>query len=93
MRYEGSIRLVHLHPSVDDSDSITISVLRAGLSDAKLEYETLSYTWGKQYPKQTAFCRNPWGILGRDAKARMLVGSNVYYWRICREIRNSVRNK
>jgi hypothetical protein len=63
MRNEDSIRLIHLHHSVDDSAPITISILRARLSDAKLEYEALSYTWGKQYPKQTVFCRNPPSVL------------------------------
>jgi hypothetical protein len=63
MRNGDSIRLIHLHHSADDSAPITISILRARLSDAKLEYEALSYTWGKQYLKQTVFCRNPPSIL------------------------------
>jgi hypothetical protein len=63
MRNGESIRLIHLHHSVDDSAPITISILHARLSDAKLDYEALSYTWGNQYSKQTVFCRNPPSVL------------------------------
>ncbi|CZR62776.1 uncharacterized protein PAC_12673 [Phialocephala subalpina] len=63
MRNKDSIRLIHLHHSVDDSAPITVSILRARLSDAKLEYEALSYTWGNQYSKQIVFCRNPPSVL------------------------------
>ena len=63
MRSGDSIRLIHLHHSVDDSAPITISIFRARLSDAKLKYEALSYTWGNQYSKQTVFCRNPPSVL------------------------------
>jgi hypothetical protein len=63
MRNGDSIRLVYLHHPLDDSAPITISIFRAPLSDAKLEYEALSYTWGNQYSKQTVFCRNPPSVL------------------------------
>jgi len=63
IRHKDSIRLLHLHPSVDDSAPITFSILQARLSDTKLEYEALSYTWGIQFPKQTVFCQNPPSIL------------------------------
>ena len=63
MRSGDSIRLIHLHHSVDDSAPITISIFRARLSDAKLNYEALSYNWGDQYSKQTVFCRNPPSVL------------------------------
>jgi hypothetical protein len=63
MRNEDSIRLIHLHHSVDDSAPITISIFRARLSDAKLKYEALSYNWGNQYSKQTVFCSNPPSVL------------------------------
>jgi hypothetical protein len=63
MRNEDSIRLIHLHHSVDDSAPITISIFRTRLSDAKLKYEALSYNWGNHYSKQTVFCSNPPSVL------------------------------
>ncbi|KAH7410638.1 heterokaryon incompatibility protein-domain-containing protein [Cadophora sp. MPI-SDFR-AT-0126] len=63
LRHGDSIRLIHLQPSDDDSAPIKFSLLRARLSDANLDYEALSYTWGAEYPKQTIFCQNPPSIL------------------------------
>jgi hypothetical protein len=63
IRSGDSIRLIHLHHSLDDSAPITISIFCARLSDAKLKYEALSYNWGSQYSKQTVFCRNPPSVL------------------------------
>jgi hypothetical protein len=59
IRHKDSIRIIHLDSSVDDNAPITFKILQSRLSDVKLEYEALSYTWGAQYPKQRAFCRNP----------------------------------
>ncbi|KAF2094038.1 hypothetical protein NA57DRAFT_25350, partial [Rhizodiscina lignyota] len=63
LRYNDSIRVIQLHCSVDDSAPILISIWRARISDARPEYEALSYTWGEKYPRRKIFCRNPASVL------------------------------
>ncbi len=59
MCYGDSIRLIHLQPAGSENDSIKFSLHDARLSDAKLGYEALSYTWGAEYPKHTIFRQDP----------------------------------
>ncbi|XP_014558240.1 hypothetical protein COCVIDRAFT_82062, partial [Bipolaris victoriae FI3] len=40
------LRVLTLHPSLNDSDPIACTIQHASLSDASLEYKALSYTWG-----------------------------------------------
>jgi len=63
LRYDDSIRLMHLQPAAGENDSIEFSLQDSRLSDANLGYEALSYTCGADHPKQLIFCQDPSSIL------------------------------
>ncbi|EUC41293.1 hypothetical protein COCMIDRAFT_40509 [Bipolaris oryzae ATCC 44560] len=50
LQSNDSLRILTLHPSLKDSDPIACTIQHASLSDASLEYEALSYTWGDSNP-------------------------------------------
>lgn len=52
LQYDDSIRVLVLHPSLNDSDPILCTLQSARLSDASLEYTALSYTWGDNAQQQ-----------------------------------------
>lgn len=68
--YKDSIRILILHPSSNDLDPIICTIQHARLSDASLEYEALSYTWGD--PGGTK------SIMFHDSIMRLAVGDNCY---------------
>jgi hypothetical protein len=64
------IRLLVLHPSLNDSDPITCTIQHARLFDASLGYEAVSYTWGN--PTQTQ------EICFKGSMRKLFVGKNCY---------------
>jgi hypothetical protein len=68
LQYNDSIRILVLHPSLNIPDPITFTIQHARLSDASLEYEALSYTWGDITYKQTIHLYN--------GRRELLVGKN-----------------
>lgn len=58
LQYDDSVRILVLHPSVDNSDPIKCTIQQARLSDASLEYEALSYTWGDTAQTQAVHLDN-----------------------------------
>jgi hypothetical protein len=58
LQYGDSIRILVLHPSSNDSDPITCTIQHARLSDASLEFEAVSYTWGNNTQTRAIYFNN-----------------------------------
>lgn len=71
LQHDDSIRILVLHPSLQESDPITCSIRHERLSDASLEYEAVSYTWGDTTQQRA--------IYFRDRKGELAVGENCHY--------------
>lgn len=46
LEHADSIRLLILHPAVDDDTEIRCTIQHVRLSDPDLDHEAISYTWG-----------------------------------------------
>jgi hypothetical protein len=58
LEYNDSIRVLVLHPSSNGSDLLICTIQHARLSDASLEYEAVSYTWGDTADQQAIYFHN-----------------------------------
>jgi Heterokaryon incompatibility protein (HET) len=56
LRHNDSLRLVQIHPVHDDAAPIRCTIRRYRLSDPKLKYYAISYTWGESTFKVPIFC-------------------------------------
>jgi hypothetical protein len=70
LQHHDSIRILVLHPSVQDTEPITCSIRHGRLFDASLEYEAVSYTWGNTTQQRA--------IYFRDRKRELIVGENCH---------------
>lgn len=58
LQYNDSFRLLALHPSLHSSDPIRCTIQPARFSDAFLNYEAVSYTWGDSAQTQVICFHN-----------------------------------
>jgi hypothetical protein len=70
LEHDQSIRLLILHPSLDDSKPITCTIQHLQLSHQALKYEALSYTWGNTSRTKA--------IKFHPADKELIVGENCY---------------
>jgi hypothetical protein len=70
LQHGGSIRILVLHPSLNDSYPILCTILHAQLYFDPLEYEALSYTWGSTDKTST--------IQFDNGKSELQVTQNCY---------------
>ncbi|KAF2125227.1 HET-domain-containing protein [Dothidotthia symphoricarpi CBS 119687] len=70
LQHADSIRLLTLHPSLDDQSPITCTIQEVRLSDAQLKYEALSYTWGDVTYRQS--------IYFHGGRRELQIGANCY---------------
>jgi hypothetical protein len=83
LRYNDSIRLLVIHPSPNSSDPITCTIQHARLSDASIEYEAVSYTWGDSIETQKIHFYN--------SARKLLVRHNCH--NALRQVRRKHRNR
>jgi hypothetical protein len=77
LQYGNSIRILVLHPSLNDSDPITCTIQHARLSDASLEFEAVSYTWGNNTQTRAIYFNNG----TRELHVRQNCHSALWYLR------------
>ncbi|KAF2686360.1 hypothetical protein K458DRAFT_430202 [Lentithecium fluviatile CBS 122367] len=70
LKHDDAIRVLVLHPSLNSSDPLICTIRQARLSDASLEYEAVSYTWGDIAQKRA--------IYFYDGARELLVGENCH---------------
>ncbi|KAF2676828.1 hypothetical protein K458DRAFT_481669 [Lentithecium fluviatile CBS 122367] len=73
LQHEDSIRILVLHPNSNDSDPLICTIKHVRLSDASLDYEAVSYTWGDAAHLRTIFFHN-----GRGDQWELRVGTNCH---------------
>jgi hypothetical protein len=63
LQYYDSVRVLVLHPSLNNSDPIRCTIQHARLSDASLKYEAVSYTWGTTTQTQAIYLHHGASVL------------------------------